>query len=474
MSQDYVERLSHSETFLRAQSYRETGFLVFDSSHSYFFQHSLVLHFLNSVCGIPSQWSVYISLSFYAILVALIGVFILKETYELVEDWNTGSSVIPPLVALSLVSFAYGERSELALPLMFLLLCYLFDAGFSNRRKSVIILLFVLGITFGSTTSIFVMIPFFFLFSFFRRRTGAIMYALIPLTYLIYAGYTYTLSLKRYSEFVWEGFLNFLGEIMRGGFPVRIVPWGRSTIPTMEDMYITSAAYVSLLALSVIIVFVAVFFWVKPPRKYNRNDENALFRAGLVATSLVLGIVLIAYIGASVNPEVPFSDIRTILIVSLTLLVPFLFLSRTLLKRINANKALLILLVSLMIVASLRTYYEVYPKSVHDPVNAVEDVRIAPLSVYYVGDFLRTFKTEGVITFDYKTGRASAYLSREHFQCSIFTSRLTPSTVVVFDINGLKLGSLYTATEAYAEAYNLILTQNVIYSNGNITIVQRK
>jgi hypothetical protein len=477
MSPEYVERCSYSEKFLTAQTYNENGFLVFDSSHSYFFLHSLVLHFLNSVCGFTTDWSVYISDSLYVVLIAAIGMFILGETYKRLKGKNLASSLMPSLVSFSFVSFAYSERRELAMPLMLLLLCYLFyTSRIGNERKvTVILVLLVLGITFGSSTSIFMAIPFFLLFSAFRKKATTILYSLIPLSYLIFAAYSYALSLKRYTAFMWEGFVDFFREIMSWQLPERVIPWQRSTIPTVEDMYITSVTYLSIILLSALIAFFAIFIWTKEVRSYKRNDESALSCAASITVLFTLGIVSLAYIGASVKPEVTFSDIRTILIVCIMLLLPFLFVSSKLLAKISANKLLLTLVITLMIVASMRTFYEVYPKSIYDPVNAVEDIRVDPLSVYYVEEFLKDFKIQGVIAFDYKTGlMAPSCLSYGRFQSSIFTSRLTPSTVIVFDMNGLKLGSLYTSPEAYAEAYNLTLTQNIIYNSGNITIIQRK
>ena len=475
MSPVYIRAVVHSESFVFAQSYNKSGALTFTSPHSFSFQSPLIFNLLSNISGISIEQVVYISLSSSVILVALIGTLILeivKGAFKNVK--GIGSYVIPALIAFSVVSFAYSERTELGLLLMLVLMCYLFNEGFTHRRKAISILILVLGITFGSATSIFVMIPFFFLFAVFERRITRIVNGLIPLVYLINTGYSYMLSLRTYLAFSWEGFLDFLSEIMGGRLPERVVPWHRLTVPTIEDMYVTSVTYLSLLFLSVIVVMICLFILAKEPFD-KRSDVNALFLAALVVLSLAIGVALLSYIGASVKPETTFSDIRTITFVFIMLLLPFLFVFSKLLSRITANKFMLTLIVALMILASLRTFYDLYPKSSYDPINSVEDNRIDPISVYPVGDFLKTFKTGGSIAFDYKTARLSgASLPPESFQSGIFTLRLWPSSLVVFDINGLKLGSLYTTQQAYEEAYNLTLTQNVIYNNGNITIVQRK
>jgi len=269
--------------------------------------------------------------------------------------------------------------------------------------------------------------------------------------------------------------LKFFEEIMRGQLPERVIPWARYNIPTKEDMYISSAAYLSILFLSALVSLLTILIWIKENNNHINKSKSVLSIATSTTILLLLGIAAVAYIGASLMPEVPFSDIRTILIASIMLMLPFLFISSELLARINANKLLLTIIVILIIICSLRTFYDKYPKSFYDPVNAVEDIRVDTRAVYCVGDFLEKFKTGGIVAFDYKTGKhAPPSLSRGGFQSSIFTSKLTPSTFVIFDINGLKFGSLYTSREAYSEAYNLTLTQNIIYNNGNITIIQRK
>lgn len=476
MSPNYVEVAALPFTRALAQAYSEAGVLVFKAPNSFVFQHPLVLGFLTSICGIPIRWVVYVSLLLHAVLVALVSIIFLSFVKSICKNYKRPvSTLIPPIVAFSLVSFAYSERSELALPIMFLLMSYLFNGGFTSRTKSATILLLIVGITLGSTTSILVMIPFFLLFSFFRRSTIAIVYSLIPLSYLIFAGQSYTVGLKEYSTFAWEGFLEFLKETIVGKLPERVVPWERSTVPTAGDVRLTSVGYVSLILFAVVVVLIAVFIWVRKRRSFERNDENALFLASSVTVFILLGIVSLVYIGASVKPEVPFSDIRTIAIVVMTVLMPFLFASHKMLAKIDSSKVLLALLVVLLILASLRTFYESYPKSIYDPINVVEDVRVDSLATYSAGNFLKTFKTEGIIAFDFKTGvRIYPFLSPEIFEYSIFTSTLTPSTVVVFDMNGLELGSIHTSSQAYGEAYNFTLTENVVYNNGNVTVVQRK
>jgi len=191
---------------------------------------------------------------------------------------------------------------------------------------------------------------------------------------------------------------------------------------------------------------------------------------------LTLLIVVVTYVGASVKTEVPFSDIRTIVIIFILTLLPFTFTSNKLLTKINAKKTFLILVLALMILSSLRTIYEAYPKSIYDPINVVEDDRVDLRSKYYVGDFLNSFCAKGFVALDYKTYLATyTYQLAGNYKAELLSeSSLSLNNIVVFDINGLRYGSIYISSEVYAEAYDLILTQNLIYNSGNITIVHRK
>ena len=56
-----------------------------------------------------------------------------------------------------------------------------------------------------------------------------------------------------------------------------------------------------------------------------------------------------------------------------------------------------------------------------------------------------------------------------------FTKQVPETNYVVFDVNGLKFGSLHTTQEAYEEANMLALNQsaNVIYNNGAVIVVHR-
>jgi len=475
MSPAFMEAVVNSEKFVTAQSYNVNHFILFNTPHSFLFQNPLILNLLGNIGGFSTEQVAYISLLLQSIIVAMTVTFLLEIFERMLRNAKGITKyLLPPLVAFSMLSFEYSERTEIALPMMFLLMTYLFHGGFADRRKAVAILVLVLGITFGSATSILVMIPFFFLYSVFERRASSMVYGLVPLAYLMNAGYLYTLSLGYYSLFSIQGLRDFLIRLIGGQLPERVLPWQRSTATIVEDVYLTSAAYLSLLLLCALVL--VVYLLIRVVTRHQKSDRgNALFLATIVTLLFAFGIAAIAYVGASVQPETTSSDIRTIAVVFTTIFLPFTLVSNRLFKTISSNRILLILVIVLLIFASLRTFYEPYPKSFNDPIVTTEDWRVDSFSTHRVGDFLKRFVTGGSIAFDYKTGpAASRLLSDDSFQTYTFTSTVTFSSYVVFDINGLKYGSLHTTPEAYIEAVNLTLSQNVIYDSRNLIIIKRR
>lgn len=470
---DYMEGVVHSEYFLAAQSYVKNGTMALNSTHSFLFQEPMIFSSLINMAGFSINYAAYLFLAVYTIVIAFAATLIFRAATEAFGDRKgVVGGLLPGIVVFSMISFANSERMEIGIPLMFLLLSYLLVAGFS-RRNVVVILLLVLAITFGSATSVLVMIPFFLLFALLGRRASSSVYSVIPLAYFVFAGYSYLVRLGSYLAFSARGLFDFLQNVILGRLPQRVLPWQRSSVTTLGDTYILSVAYLSVLAVSVLVLLLGFLAWRKN-HFHIGNEKKALSQTALIAALFFVVVAMVAYIGASVEPETTFSDIRTIAIVLGTLLLPFLLVSRKISNKISASLFMSILIIGLLVLASLRTYYGSYPKSMFDPINQVEDIRVDTFSISNAGDFLSRFYTSGTIVFDYKTGRISSHLFNGSARSTVFTSAVDQAPLVVFDINGLKYGSLYTSPEAYAEAYNLTLSQNVIYNDAHVLIVKQK
>lgn len=489
----YIERTLNSRQYMFAKQYGEEGHLVFGEEHSYFFLSPLILHFLYNVCGISALVSIYIILVVYCIFTALIGILILKamrlRTGPDEKNKNT-TSILSPIVAFYAVSFAFSERGVKAgglghMPLLLMLLAmwFLFDRGFKSRRHAIIILLLVVGVTIGSTDGILLLTSFFFLLSISGRTKTAIVYSFIPLSYMLYAGYSYTILLKKYATNVWEGSWEFVGKAIAGQPWERAIPWQRTISPTREDAFVTSVAYLSLMLLFFLVAFVSTFLLVKGNRKNERDDSHMRACVWSISTCfcLMLVVATVTYIGVSIKPEVPSSDIRTIAIVFPASLLPFLFTSKRLITKITAKKVLLAFVITLIIFGSLRSIYEVYPKSTHDSVNVVEDVRLGSTAIYLAGNHINTHYRMGGIIADYdvlsRIGRYLSYSQYEERWLNVTT--LTepfhrfPESILVFNIGGIRYPSIYHSPEAYAAAYNFTMAHNRLYDNGAVLITSR-
>jgi hypothetical protein len=331
---------------------------------------------------------------------------------------------------------------------------------------SVVCVLLTVLITLGDPTScILLVIPFFMLFSIVTRRWSFLTYAIIPLAYINFSATTYSRLLVTYASYAWRGLVDFFESILGFELPARIAPWGRSSLLITQDVLMTSLTFVALIVFSCLLLGIFVYF---SRTKGNIYRTPHLFSASLCLL-FVLAISMGTYVGASVMPEVAFSDIRTIALITLPILCLSFFASRDLLFEIAKHKTLLFILVALLLLASFRNISNVYPKSMFDPINAVEDIRVSPLSIHYVDSFLGTHENGTVLAFDYKT--VSQIVSSESFVKSIIQSAIPPSSQVVFNLKGLEYGSLYTSDEAYSEALDLVNKRNVIYSSGDIVVV---
>jgi hypothetical protein len=473
LTPSFMQEVVHSEYFLAAQSFVQSGALTSGLQHSFLFQEPMILSSLMSTAGISIDTVAYISLVVDAVVIAFAATLLFRAAIDAFGDKKgIASSLMPGITVFSLISFAYSQRTEIGISLMLLLLSLLFAGGFS-RRRVVNVLLLVIGITFGSTTSMFVIVPFFFLFALLNQRKSSLIYGMIPLSYLFFVGYSYLLSIRSYTTTSFTGLISFIQEIATGKLPQRVLPWQRSQLPSVGDTYVTSLAYISLLAVSGLILLIGLTAWRKK-RISVKNYQKTLYQAALIAGLLLFAFAIVAYIGASVEPESTSSDIRTIAIVLVTLLLPFLLVSKEISATISAKWFLSIFVIGLLIFASFRTFYEPYPKSVHDPVNVVEDDRVDSFSISNVGNFLSKFSTSGSIVFDFKTSRIADSIVNGTSRSSLLTLTVGPASLVVFDSNGLKLGSLYTSPEAYMEANNLTSSQNLIYNDGSVLIVKQK
>jgi len=480
----FLDNTRNLETILLSRQYDISGHLVFDSAHSYFFLQPVVLHILCDVGGFSSDLAVCISLLLFGSLSALIGILFYKTLTQRIEigyQRKVLTNLMFPLISFALVSFVYSERSGYAIYFSTLLtviaLWFITKKEFTKVTESIVLLLLILGITFGDTNGILILIPYFLVYAVLRKKEF-ILFSIIPLAYLIFCAELYTLSLKRYTASAISGFVGFINELISGQLPERTIPWQRASTRTYEDLLISSLTHLSLVTISIIIVMVSILVWVKRSNRVIMSKES-VHRSIIVCLLLWLCIATISYIGASVRPETPFSDIRTITLVLLSLLLPFSFLSKKFISCIESRKALMPIIIILLILSSMRTLYEVRPKNTYDPIIAVEDVRLGSTGIYVLADFLNSYYQTGGIVADYKTfNRIGRFLPDSQYEKRFLDettltkpfARFPYRSLLIFNIAGVTYPSIYHPQEAYMAAYNFSVSHNRLYDNGIVVI----
>jgi len=484
----FIEMELNSETILLSHKYATSNHLVFDSAHSYFFLQPVILHCLCSIGGFSSVIAIYVSLFIFGALAGLVGILVYKTLlrYLPTDKRHLPLNLIFPLIAFLMISFAFSERSgkatNFSLMLTLMTLWFLAAKEFRNREESIVLLLLVAGITIGDTNGTLILIPFFLLYPIFARKGTIIVNALIPLSYLMFSAYSYTLRLQKYATFAINGFIESLEEIMLGQLPERVIPWRRTISRTYEDTVICSVAYLSLFALSFVVAIISLHIWLKVRKNTIKDKDDARSQAFLICLLLWLSIAAITYIGASFRPETPSSDIRTITIVLTSLPLPFLLMSKRLISYIESRKVLLFCLMTLMILASMRTVYEVHPKSIQDTIYVVEDSRLGLTSIYILADFLNEHYQTGGIVGDYKIfNRIGKFLPDSQYEkrwlnestLSKPFTRFPYKSILVFSVAGTTYPSVYHSPEAYMAAYNFSLSHNRLYDNGIVVMASQ-
>ena len=282
----------------------------------------------------------------------------------------------------------------------------------------------------------------------------------------------YLASLRQYTASVSDGFSEFLQYLTTGDVPTRLLPWGRDNFSSPFDTYLSSVSVLSLLFIVVLLLLIFTYFIIR--KKELNKEKQTFFFSAYILTIASLLIFVFVYVGASIIPESTFSDIRTIILIFIFLLLPFFFWSNTLFKYLNNKKFISILFIVLVLIAPLKAAVWLYPLSYDDTVYNVEDRRVATLSRYYAGFFTDNYLPDDVsIVVDYKMSAVCGYyLSSHSYHKSLLSiSSLNSSSIAIFDQAGLVYGSPFVSDDAYLHVYNLSLSEYRLYDNGHILII---
>jgi hypothetical protein len=472
------------ETYMSAQAYGENPHLVFGGLYSAFFLPSLILHFLYTVCGMSPMVTLYISLLEFGGLIGILGFMIfngVKRFTPLASYTGERSRVIAAVVAFSVVSLTYSERTLgtglvtedgagllLMLPAMWLL----FSRGLKTWSNFVAIMLLVFGITCTSPDISEILLPFFITMAILSRGGGKenLLY-LLPTAYLTLLGSLYIFHVASFAQFAWEGFVRFLQSAVQGQIVESVVPWNRAISLTRVDAVVASLGYLSLILLSLVSAVVSTVTLVKRQTRHEKQDRNLLSSA-TVCLWLSIIVAGIAYIGTRTRPQTTFSDISTIAIVFVSISLLIVFMSGPFTLRINRSKALCAFLLVLIAFASLRSMYEVYPKSVSDPVNVLEEPRdMYSDAVYFTAKFIESYYRSGEIVGDHNALNPAKKLRLSgQFAGEIGWGSLPKSGILVLSIGAIEHPSMFHSNQTYVRAFGFAAVHNRVYDNGAVMV----
>lgn len=463
-----------SEQSLFVGQYASSGHIQFSSGHSYFFLQTMVLYFLNQVCALSFSLSFYLALLLELFLVWLVSVLFYKFIANTVYTFKKETffiRILPVLISFFFIAFINTPRIDLALLLVPLLLYLLFSRGIKHINYFLSGVLLVVGITLGSATGTLFITFFFLLYCLFNKSTKLSVYFIIPLTYLIFCTYFYTTAIFSYVKNAWSGFTSFLQSSLMGEIPQRVIPWERGQGMMLPDTYILTAAYLSLMLLSSLLILILVFG--RSIKKGVREASNSLYSASLACLSIFLLIAGVTYLGVSALPESTSSDIRVIVFVFMMIILPFIFCFKKSINIINSKKIVHLVIIILIFTASLQTIYS-NTKSINDPVNAVEDNRVDAFSRLSAINLLyKSTPPDSILFLDYKLYIVAALLTNASAVSMLSSSSNFNADIIGVDFNGLKFGSLYISPHVYEIVKNQSEISHVVYSSGDILFIAK-
>jgi hypothetical protein len=467
-----------------AQVYEIEGRLLFLNAHSYFPQIPLIAYIITIICGLPLPFTPYLIATLYLTLLGILAIIILNfvnipSSFRTLEE-HIYIALAIFVVASQRISITIGYR-DLELPLLLLLYTFLLQHGLKSVRIYVTGILLELASTLGSPLAALITAFTFLLAASLSKnaRSRFVVYAIIPLAYIVYASTLYIYTFRGYFTFAMTGFIEFLkGVILEGRVSHRVLPWHRTQSMPLIDVYMASLGRLALLLLAIITSLGTFIFFIK--NKADKEHENSFLYLSLdILLLLFLSIISFAYIGASVMPEAPFSDIRTILIDFVPVLSSLIFTQNMFSEKILRNKFIAYAILFLLALSSLGTLCSAYPKSIYDPINVVEDPRIDSVQKYYAEKFIVEVISRGKITriiSDYNPH--AELLAVLQYRLGVNVDLLSNKTMhtqhngflLLFNVNGLAYPSLYISHNIYENAYKMCLNKDKIYSNYAIII----
>jgi hypothetical protein len=477
-----IEGVEFTETRMMVEQYIQLGRIDFSFFfHSPFFQTYYLAYSISSVCGLAAHYAIVIMLFFYTVFLGFIGIYALK-VYSKLTNGKHGILnyliVFSMLSASSVVGTNLGYRFIGELVFALLILSMMDKASKSGINSKVLFLLLVFGITIGDPVSGLISSVLFLIYAFLKKDFTLSVFSVIPLGYIFLSGQVYLSFLKSYSIFALAGVKSFTQILITGRIPERAVPWGRTQTISPFDLYFTTISYICLMLIIFILCLFYLFSNVRSIKKKNRQISKyyTVVDASTIILFIVFFVVLFSYIGAAVQPESPFSDIRTILLGYSTLLMLFCFASPVLLSKIEANRIFMIIIIILLLLSSFRIILQDTPKSFEDSTLVIEENRLDLRNTDYGSNFFKQYYNQGSVIEDYKVSSSlNLRFLRNLSDIKLLSPQSTDfnASYILLDPNGLKIPSTYIPLNVYEQAYQTGMNENLIYDNGGYVIFNK-
>lgn len=528
-----------SEVAMLAEEYGRQGVIVRTSSHSYFFQAPFLAYMLNQVCGVPTHYAVFMEQAAIILLLALLSMYVHTRISVMIPNQSGIYRLLACVVPFALI--ASGTRiwvpglnvnyRDIGSYLAMFAITYSVTNGLTRRQDYVTVLLLVLGVVFGSPPAGIVVILFFTVYSVLTKRLGSMVYAILPVFYIVSSAGLYLRSLFGYGQYALEGFLFVIVQILTGGGPPPppkrpyVVPYGDRTLEMLTYLAVLGIAGLVILlrfarhlrrprvrirdlrVVALVVVLLLTFLWifgaidlvlylavvgavglrlglrfVNHLRGLPIRLRDPHYATLLIVVVVTLLVTVFVTLGATVMPETTFSDIRTIIFSFLLVVLPVVFVTPPLyrqLQRLRVRRLVLAVLVVLLCAAALLKPSSLFPKSHRDESYVVEDRRLSQ-SIGYAKTFLFESYPMGTVAFDYKSHLQivrfmvvnRTFVFREVFYNVSLLSKLETleNGIAFFDQLGVTAPSLYLTRDDYQKAYNLSLAANIVFNDGRIII----
>ena len=448
----------------RSKEYSDEGHLVIQDPKSYFPLTAILAYDLNIIMRIPQSVSALLLSGLYIFLVTITCVLILQRN-ENVSFLTLPASlalITNPLMGTLVGTIGYNFFDT---PFLFLSLYFLINREKSSRKTSLIILILIIGSSISGTRATIIAIMLFAILAVYSFQWSIVVYSIIPLAYLLYSAWNYVMKLSYLMDII-QALKTFFFEAFSWS-EMRILPTQRTQLTTYADVLISIIGSLSLIILSfLLMIYLLLHFKLKV-------KERSLSYALITTLLYIQTLFAIFYIGGSVLPEQTVSDVRILLLPLSYWVLPFISLLEG--EKIKRNKILSIILVVLLSFSSFFTIGHIYPKSFQDPINVVEDLRLNREQTLYFAHFAKVYLKDSFYA-DYATLRI---ISPFFFYSKTPTiPTLLPAKkngilgLVVFNIDGLKYGSLYYTKSYYESLYDSSIKEtSLLYNSGKVFVI---